>query len=493
VISVHLPILQIVIPLVAGPLCLFIMHPVWNWRLATLVSIICLGVSAALLDQVLTGPPISYMLGGWAAPWGIEYRIDAVNAFVLLIVSGISTVVLFSARLSIEREVDPHRVPVLYSAWMLCLAGLLGIAATGDAFNIFVFLEISALSTYLLVSLSRDRRGLTAAFRYLVLGTIGATFILIGIAFLYVMTGTLNIADLAQRIPQVRDTRTVHMAFSFLIIGIAIKAAVFPMHLWLPNAYAYAPSAVTALLAGTATKVSIYLLLRFFFTIFGVEFSVEVMGLDWILMPLALAAMFVMSTVAIVQTDVKRMLACSSVAQIGYMVLGISLMNVTGLTAAILHLFNHAVMKAALFLVMGAIVYRIGSPAREDMAGLGRAMPWTLAAFVVGGLSLIGVPLTVGFISKWYLILAAVERGWWWLAVLVVLSSLLALVYVWRVVEVAYFQARKPGMAPVAEAPLPLLLPAWALIIANIYFGIDTTLTVDTAHKAAVALIGGIP
>jgi len=283
------------------------------------------------------------------------------------------------------------------------------------------------------------------------------------------------------------------MAFSFLIIGIAIKAAVFPMHLWLPNAYAYAPSAVTALLAGTATKVSIYLLLRFFFTIFGVEFSVEVMGLDWILMPLALAAMFVMSTVAIVQTDVKRMLACSSVAQIGYMVLGISLMNVTGLTAAILHLFNHAVMKAALFLVMGAIVYRIGSPAREDMAGLGRAMPWTLAAFVVGGLSLIGVPLTVGFISKWYLILAAVERGWWWLAVLVVLSSLLALVYVWRVVEVAYFQARKPGMAPVAEAPLPLLLPAWALIIANIYFGIDTTLTVDTAHKAAVALIGGIP
>ena len=489
--SANLPVLPIIAPLIAGPVCLLLMHPLWTWRVAVVVSAFCLATSAMLLAQVLGGPPISYLLGGWAAPWGIEYRIDTVNAFVLLIVSGISTVALVAARLSVEHEVEPHRIPVLYAAWMLNLAGLLGIAATGDAFNVFVFLEISALSTYLLVSLSRDRRGLTAAFRYLVLGTIGATFILIGIAFLYVMTGTLNMQDLSMRIPQVRDTRTVHMAFTFLIVGIAIKAAVFPMHLWLPNAYAYAPSPVTALLAGTATKVSIYLLLRFFFTIFGIDFSVQTMGLDSVLLPLALAAMFVMSGIAIFQVDVKRMLACSSVAQIGYMVLGIALMSVTGLTATILHLFNHAVMKAALFLALAAVIYRIGSCARQDMAGLGRAMPWTMAAFVIGGLSLVGVPLTVGFISKWYLILAAIELGWWWLAVLVLVSSLLALIYIWRVVEVAYFQPRGPNLPSVREAPLGILLPTWVLILANFYFGIDTSLTVNVARTAAMTLMGG--
>ena len=218
---------------------------------------------------------------------------------------------------------------LVYTGWLLCLTGLLGITITGDVFNVFVFLEIASLSSYLLVSLGPDRRALTAAFQYLVMGTIGATFILIGVGLLYMMTGTLNMADLAQRIPNVAQTTTVRAGFAFLVLGISLKAAVFPLHYWLPNAYTFAPSAVTAFLAGSATKVSIYLLLRFFFDIFSESFSLRVMRLDLVLLILGVIAIFSMSLVAIYQHNVKRMLAYSSVAQVGYMVIGISLATTT--------------------------------------------------------------------------------------------------------------------------------------------------------------------
>jgi multicomponent Na+:H+ antiporter subunit D len=342
-----------------------------------------------------------------------------------------------------------------------------------------------------LISLGKDRRALTAAFQYLIMGTIGATFYLIGVGLLYAMTGTLNMADLAQRLPAVSDTRTVHAAFAFLVIGIGVKAAVFPLHLWLPNAYCYAPSVVTAFLAATATKVSIYVVLRIVFTIFGPAYSFEAIEFDLVMIPLALAAMLLASTTAIFQNDVKRLLAYSSVAQIGYMVLGISLGTVTGVTAGIVHLFNHAMIKGGLFLALGCVFVTLGSVQLRDMAGLARRMPWTMAAFVIGGLSLIGVPLTTGFISKWVLIQAALEQGMWFLAVVVVVSSILAVVYVWRVVETAYFRPVPKGTAEVSEAPLAMLIPTWLLILANVYFGVDTSLTLGVARRAAETLLGG--
>jgi multicomponent Na+:H+ antiporter subunit D len=174
------------------------------------------------------------------------------------------------------------------------------------------------------------------------------------------------------------------------------------------------------------------------------------------------------------------------------MTLGISLSNITGLTATIVHLFNHALMKGALFLALGCVMYRIGSVQIAQFAGLGREMPWTMAAFVAGGLSLIGVPLTVGFISKWLLIHAALENGWWPVVVLIVAASLLAVVYIWRVVEQAYFKP-PPGEVTRGEAPLSLLLPTWALVAANVYFGLDTALTADVAGIAARELLGGGP
>ncbi len=494
-IAAHLPALQIVVPLIAAPACLVLRRGTWAWALALVVSWAALACAALLLEQVLRGGPVSYALGGWAAPWGIEYRVDAVNGFVLLIVAAVGAAVLPYARTSVAHELPEAQHGPFYTALLLCLSGLLGVTITGDAFNLFVFLEISSLSSYVLIALGRDRRALTASFQYLVMGTIGATFIVIGIGLLYMVTGTLNMVDLAQRVPPLVGNRTVLAAFAFLTVGIALKLALFPLHLWLPNAYAYAPSAVTGFLAATATKVSVYILLRFFFTVFGKEFSFELLTLENILIPLAVVGLLVCSTVAIYQTNVKRMLAYSSIAQVGYMILGIGLASSTGLTAGIVHLFNHAITKGGLFLALGCVFLRLGPVRLEALHGLGKHMPLTMFSFVLGGLSLIGVPLTAGFISKWYLVQAALEQDNWFLAGVVLIGSLLAVIYVWRVVEAAYLKpapAERAGrMAQAREAPLSMLIPTWALIGASIYFGIDTSLTVGVARRAADYLLAG--
>ncbi len=484
----HIPALIVVIPLMAAPTAALLKWRRAAWGLALTVSWAVLAMAILLLRRVLAEGVVTYALGGWAAPIGIEYRIDPVGAWVALIVASIGAIVMPYARASLEREIQPQRIPLIYSALLLCLTGLMGISVTGDVFNLFVFLEISSISAYALIASGPDRRALHAAYKYLIMGSIGATFIVIGIGMMYVMTGTLNMVDLAHLLPNV-SSRTVSVAFAFLTVGISLKLALFPLHLWLPDAYTFAPSTVTAFLASTATKVAVYMLVRFFFTIFGPTFSLEVMSFQWILLPLALIAVLSASMTAIFQMNVKRLLAYSSVAQIGYMILGISLASVTGLTAGLLHLFNHAIIKAALFMSMGAVMYQVGSVRIEAMRGLGRRMPWTMAAFVLGGLSLIGVPGTVGFISKWYLVLAAIQNGLWVVAILVLIGSLMAVVYIWRVVEAAYFQEFL-GEFEVGEAPISLLAPIWILVVANIYFGVNATFTAGIATRAAEILLG---
>lgn len=490
-ITEHLPALQVVLPLLIAPVCFLIPNRRLSWALATLTSWAAFAIAVMLVLETRSGHIISYEFGGWEAPFGIEYRVDIINAYVLAIVSGIAAVVFPYSWTSIQKEIAESHHQLFITALLLCLAGLLGMTITGDAFNLFVLLEISSLSTYALISLGRDRRALTSSFQYLIMGTVGATFILIGVGLLYVLTGTLNMMDLSVRIADLPESRTLQAAFAFLFVGFGLKLAMFPLHLWLPNAYAFAPSSVSAFIGSTATKVAVYALLRFLFTVFGVKFSFDSMQVHWVLMPLAVISIIFASLVAIFQDGTKRVLAYSSVAQIGYMLLGLSLMNMTGLTATLLHLFNHAIIKGGLFLAVGAIAYRAGGTRLEHLSGVGKAMPYTMAAFTVGVLSLIGVPLTVGFISKWYLILATLEKGYWILTIIILISSLLAVIYTWRLLERAYFQPRPVGAPEVKEAPLSLLIPTWLLIAANLFFGIHSEHISEIARAAAQMLAGG--
>jgi multicomponent Na+:H+ antiporter subunit D len=489
----HLPALQVVLPLVAAPLIVLIRSRRFAWLATTVVSYLCLVFSLQLAWRVAREGPISYAIGNWPPPWGIEYRVDALSAFVLVAVSLTASFVAPYAQRSIAFEVARDRQYLMYAMYCLSLAGLLGIAITGDAFNLFVFLEISSLASYVLVALGPRRQALVAAYQYMLLGTVGATLYVIGVGLLYLMTGTLNLVDMAERLRAAEDVRPVLAALAFITVGVGLKLALFPLHQWLPNAYAYAPSMATAFLAATATKVSVYVLLRYYFSVFDPAPIFQRLPTREVFVALSVAAMITASLVAVFESDVKRLFAYSSVAQIGYITLGIGVENEASLTGSIVHLLNHGVTKGAIFLLLGGVALRAGKAALtlEELQGLGRRMPLTAFGLAIAGLSLIGIPGTAGFITKWYLILGALERGWWWLVAMILLSSLLAVAYVWRLMEAAYLRA-PVGPVQRAESPPAMLAAGLAMVVLCVYFGFDTSFSVGGASDAAALLLRGL-
>ena len=487
----QLPILMLVLPLVAAPICVVLGGRQVTYIVALIVTWCTFAISLACLIQVTQTGPIHYEIGNWAPPYGIEYVVDPLSGFVLMFVSALGALVLTWGKPSIDKEIPLSKHYLFYATYLLCMTGLMGMCITGDLFNVFVFLEISSLSSYALISLGKTRRAPLAALQYLILGTIGATFILIGIGLLYQMTGTLNMAGIAERLNPATGGRTLLVAFAFLTIGLFIKMAVFPLHTWLPNAYTYAPSVVTAFIAATATKISVYAFIRLIYGIFTPDFAFNAHPLDSALLAMALIGIFIASAAAIYQDNVKRLLAYSSIGQIGYMLLGIGLVSVGGLTATIIHMFNHAFIKGGLFMAMGCFALRLGSVKIDDLRGAAKTMPWTSLAFTIGGLGLIGVPLTAGFISKWLLLTSSFEAGRWPVAALMLVSSLLAVAYVWKVVETLYFAEPSDVAAKAKEAPLVMLVPLYVVIGATVLFGVWPQWPAGLAQQAAEFLRAG--
>ncbi|MBK9976054.1 MAG: monovalent cation/H+ antiporter subunit D family protein [Planctomycetes bacterium] len=506
-ITQNIPALIVVTPLVMGLLTGIFGRKAAGWWMAMGTTSAVLAMAVQLLVNVLNSGTlqVTYQMGNWPAPFGIVYVVDPLNASVLTVVALIGAVVTLFARKSTLNEVPQDRAHFFWAIWQFCMVGLLGITITGDAFNLYVLLEISSLSTYTLVAMGkgRDRRALTAAINYVVLGSIGACFYLLGIAYLYMVTGSLNIADIHHILTtKVYPTwatdaplyhKTVVAGFAFMAVGLSLKLALFPLHTWLPNAYTYAPSAVSALLASTATKVGAYAFIRVLYSLVGIDFAFSHLHTDQVLLVCAGLAIVVGSAMAIRQQNVKKLLAYSSIGQIGYICMGFALANQDGLTASVIHIFNHALTKGGMFMALGCVAYRVGGTRLEHLRGLGRQMPWTMAAFTAGGMGLIGVPLTAGFVSKWYLVSGAIGAGQVLWAGVVLVGSILALIYTWRCVEAIYFGQRAEGAPVVREAPLTMLVPTLLLAGASVYFGIDTRTTTEIAGTAARFLLGATP
>jgi multicomponent Na+:H+ antiporter subunit D len=430
------------------------------------------------LFAVIESGTIHYRLGGWAPPFGIEYVVDHLNAMMLVIVSVISLIVAIYSKRSIEEEL-PDRIVYFYTVFLLQVTGFLGIVITGDLFNLYVFLEIASLAGYALVAVGEDGAPL-ACFRYIVMGTIGACFYLLGVGYIYVSTGSLNMGDVYEILPQLYHSKVVLTAVAFLLAGLAIKMALFPVHVWLPDAYTKAPSAASALIAPLMTKISLYVMIRVLFTVFEPRLSIELLPVTDIMTWAGVIAILGGATMALAQTDLKRMLCYIVVAEVGYIVGGVGLANATAMKGAILHILNDAVMTVGLFTVAGIVMYKKGRHDLSECKDLFKKMPFTMSAFVVSALSIIGVPPTCGFFSKWYLIQGAVIGKHWAFLVSLLLSSLISVILFFRVIEIGYVcEASRGGhthaadhAAIIDEAPLSMLLPTIVIAIAIILIGL---------------------
>lgn len=466
--------------IVVTPLILSLLIPMVGWwrkRLCLPIVLtalsVCLISAIGLLDTVIKHGTIHYWLGMWEPPWGIEYVVDHLNAFVAIIVSFFGLAAAIYAKKTVEKEIPEHKIPQFYTLFLLNVTGLLGITVTGDVFNLFVLVEIASFTAYGLVAIGSEG-ALVASFRYIVMGTIGACFYLLGVGYLYIMTGSLNMENLRILLPPLYDSRAVQTAFVFILIGLGIKIALFPLHAWQPDAYTRAPSAVTVLISTAMAKTSVYALIRIIFSVFTVDFITHYVSIFDIICWVSAVAMIAGSIFAIQESNLKRMLAYSSIANVGYIMLGVGLATSTplGLTPALMHILNHAVMKGAMFMAACAFIHKAGLWDIRDLTGLGRKMPYTCFAFILSALAMIGMPPSVGFITKWYLILAAIDAGKYIFVAAIFFSTFLMIVYFWRVIEIMYLRPVEGHEIKVDEVPMSMLVPSLILALLCFIIGI---------------------
>ncbi len=430
----NLPVLVVFCPLFGALLC-----PILSWFnrqagrwFVTAASGLALIFSVMLLRQISADGPVHYWFGNWAPPYGIEFSIDSLNGVLLVLICFMGFLSTLYSMPFIEGK-SRFRSSGYYSILSLLITGLIGMTATGDVFNLYVFLEITSLSGYALIAMGGDK-GVTSAFRYLLIGTIGASFYLLGVAFIYGETGTLNMYDMSGLVGPVLDSGTTMVAMVFFVLGFGIKMALFPLHGWQPAAYSEAHPGAAPLIAGVMGKVPAYAMLRFFYFVFdanreSVSRFLIVVGV------MASLGMIYGSLKAIQQKDLRRMLAYSSIAQIGYVGIGIAIGNFYGLLGAVLHIISHSFMKSGLFFCVGGIRYKYGVYAVDRIGQIYKKMPKTAVVIVTAALSMVGIPPTAGFFSKWYLALGAAEAGSYAYIAVLVVSSLLNAIYFFGLLE----------------------------------------------------------
>ncbi|MCX8083917.1 MAG: monovalent cation/H+ antiporter subunit D family protein [Calditerrivibrio sp.] len=488
-INLNLPALVVVVPLLSSMLVVLV--GMLNRKVVSflyqIVSVLTFLFSLKLLIRVYEEGPIRYFFGNWTAPIGIEYYVDYLNAFCVFVVAIVFVVTSIYFPKSVQKEIPEEKEHIFYAVTMLFVTGLLGITITGDLFNIYVFTEIASITAYALIAIAGKKESYKAGFNYLILGTIGASFFVLGVGYLYMATGTLNLLDMKVRLIPMYNSKIVLVGAAFIIVGLSMKMALFPLHSWLPGAYTYSPSTISAIMSATSTKVMAYVLVRFLYSVFTTRFDVEVLPIQDTLFYISLVAIVVGSFLAIGQENIKMMLAYSSVGQIGYIVMGATMHSGTGIIGSIFHFFSHAIVKGGSFLVVGLIFYALNTTRISDLRGLYKRMPLTSYAFLIFALGMIGVPATTGFVSKWYLIVAAFESNKIVAVAVVLVSSLLTAIYFWRVVDIIFF--KKAIVDDKIKEPLSMVIPTYILGAITIVLGVYPYPVVEYLTKASNLLM----
>ena len=442
------PALLVAIPilLAALPIVLGIKLERTGWTVAVGTCAVLFAASLALATTVYgRGEAVEHELGGFPREVGILLLADELSTIVTVLVTGTALAVLVYTR------VGGPRGNTFYSGYLLLVGGLLGLTLTNDVFNMFVFLEITGLATYALIATGDGPESAIASLKYLVLGTVGASIYLIGVGLLFMATGTLNMLELATAIPEAEggyDNTLIRASFAFVFVGFAIKVAQWPVHAWQPDAYQHAPDGVTPLIAALVSTVSAYALGRVLFTAYTVEFLEVVPVAATAVVAVGSVSVVAGSILAVIQRDVKRMLAYSSVSQFGLIVAAYGLATETALVGAIVHLVGHGLMKAGLFLAVGVIALGTGARTVREYAGLAKDQPVPAAVVAVLLIALVGIPPSVGFVGKWYIAVGAVEAEVWTVAAVIFLSTVLTLGYAARLLEAMYFTPARESRLP---------------------------------------------
>ncbi len=490
----HLPVLLVVVPLLTAAIMpiVGVYRRAWCQPLAAAATLAAFVISAVLVVRVFASGPISYHVGGWPPPFGIEIRFDEVAASSMAVLGLVFLIVIFSRRYA-EKAIEPGRITTFYTLIMLNTAGMVGFVITGDMFNMFVFLEILSLSGYALVAISGERAAEMAGFKYLLLGAISSLGFLFALALLYLITGTLNMADMSARLQTTPYVTAAMVAFSLAMVGFGVKAALFPLHIWLPDAHASAPSPVSAILSGVLVKIGIVGMIRLL-AVYRLHGRIDISSVLAVLAWMGMISVVMGAFFAFFQDDIKMMLAYSTISNIGYIVLGLGLASQYGMIGGMVHIFNHAIIKVTLFLCAGAIIHQTGWRRLSELRGIGRRMPLTMGAMTVGAASIVGIPPTNGFICKWYIALGAMQAGKFYFAAALLAGALLIFAYYMKVINVAYFREPLPEnaerMAQVTEAPLSMLIPIITLAGLCLVMGVFAWVPLTFIAPAVEKMLG---
>ena len=431
-------------------------HRHWSRPISMSVLSAMVLVSILNLNSIINNGEVRYAFSGWTAPLGIEWVADGLASIIMVALSFLGLVALVFAGPTAPKDLG-GRIVHYYILILLLISALTGIVFAGDLFNLFVFLEVAAISSYALIGVAGGR-ALFAAFRYLVLGTLGASLYLLGVSYFYAASGTLNMADMAEKLPQLLTSKAVVGGLLFMFIGLGIKMAMVPFHAWLPDAYTYAPESVSPILAALVTKVALLGWVRIIYWVLGAKVIVHDIPVLLLVGLLGTLAAVIGAVLALAQRDIKMMFAYGGISHIGIILIGVSLGNQTGFVGGVFYLLNDAVMQAALFFLAGIMICQYGVRTIEDMSRIGRQDPWLIGALIVAALGMIGLPPTGGFFGKWYIILGALEAKNYVAVAAVLLSTLLTLAYFVKLFESIFRQTPGPSDIQPVDIPFPFKL-----------------------------------
>jgi len=466
----------------------FIMPMVKKARIVKTISLVSMAgvllMSVINLVFVIKNGPYFYRVGHFDSPFGIEFFIGSIEAIMAVLFTFVTLMVVWYSIYTIDKEIRDTRIPLYYLLINILVGSLLGVIFTNDLFNGYVFVEVGTLSSCGIIVVKDKKENIMATTKYLIMSCLGSGLVLMGIAYLYSITGHLNMIYIHKELLNVYKEypRIILISLALFTVGLGVKSAIFPLHGWLPDAHSNAPSSSSAILSSLVLKAFVLLLIKVLYRVFGAEIVLQFPVLRIILV-LGSMGMIMGSVLAIYQKEIKRVIAYSTVAQMGYIFMGIGLGTESGVTVAIFHIIGHAVTKSALFLLVGAMIEKTGHKKVQELRGIGREMPVTLGLFTVGALSMVGIPLLPGFVTKWNLALATIEKGDILLIGVIILSSLLNVVYYFPIVINGFFgeENLEGKLYKSKRKPIKELLPIIVLTIAMLYLG--------TASKGIMEII----